>query len=114
MAHDDDADGFLGTTYISHGVDYHASSDSGSAESTHEQKIAEDKTEDAQTKPKHAAKHHSGEDKELLELKAEMAALETRLQAYEIETEERLKHLERLNGHPISAEEKVFRIQEES
>lgn len=114
MAHDDDADGFLGITYISHGVDHHASSDGESAEAAHEQKAAEDQDKDKQEKPKHAAKHHSAEDKELLELKHEMEALETQLQAYEVETEERLKHLERLSGHPISAEEKVFRIQEES
>ncbi len=114
MAHDDDADGFLGITYISHGVGHYTSSDGDTVEHTYEQEAADCKDEDKHEKPKHATKHHSADDTELLELKAEMEALESRLQVYEAETEERLKHLERMAGHPITAEEKVFRIQEES
>lgn len=59
-------------------------------------------------------KHAHNDSDEIAALHHELEVIESHLQAYEVETEERLKHLERMAGHPITAEEKVFRIQEES
>ena len=102
MTHDDDADGFLGITYIPHGSDHQTDNSK-----------TEPNNNDTE-KPKHTKKHAHNDSDEIAALHHELEVIESRLQAYEVETEERLKHLERMAGHPITAEEKVFRIQEES
>ncbi len=102
MARDNDTDGFLGITYIPHGND-HAVAVSDSA--------AQEKSSD---KPKKSVKRSDTTSAEVQKMHEQLAALEKELQEYELETEERLKHLERMAGHPITAEEKVFRIQEDS
>ncbi len=108
MKHDDDdTSGFLGITYISHGDDHKKNDDTDGDDA--KTKLAGTEKAD---KAKHTAKHP--ESDELEALHHELEVLESRLQTYEVETEERLKHLERLAGHPVSPEEKVFRIQEDS
>ncbi len=101
MVRDDEAEGFLGVTYIPHGSDHHAQKDA-----TEEDKISE--------KHKKTAKQIDANDEQLQKMHQELATLEKQLHEYEIETEERLKHLERLAGHPMTPQEKVFRIQEDS
>lgn len=100
MAHDDDTDEFLGITFIPHG-------DNHSKAPASEQS---DETKPAKTK-QHTKRTHDEAD-EIKALQEEIIRLENTLQIYELETEERLKHLERLAGHPLTAEEKVYRIQE--
>ncbi|QQS19922.1 hypothetical protein IPL85_00450 [Candidatus Saccharibacteria bacterium] len=102
MAYDTDADGFLGVTFISH-------------DSDHTKTNTTERPADAKpTSKKPPSKHSHVDSDEIQALQEEIERLEITLQTYELETEERLQHLERMAGHPITAEEKVFRIQEES
>ena len=102
MAHDDDSDGFLGTTFIPHGNSHSHSVSENDAEATTPKPTEE--------KPK--KKPASAESTEKLERRIQ--ELEAELQAYEANADERLKHLERMAGHPISDAERAFRIQEDS
>lgn len=101
MAHDDDADGFLGITYIPHGHDHETD------------QTSENVSKKDIEKAKRSAKN-SVTNAQLQKMHDELSALEKQLQDYEQVTEERLQHLERMAGHPVTAEEKVFRIQEDS
>lgn len=102
MTHDDDSDGFLGTTFIPHGNSHSHSISEGDAEVTTPKPTEE--------KPK--KKPTSSENTEKLERRIQ--ELEAELQSYEANADERLKHLERMAGHPISDAERAFRIQENS
>ncbi|PID98797.1 hypothetical protein CSA80_05050 [Candidatus Saccharibacteria bacterium] len=102
MAQDTDTDGFLGITYISHNDQ---NLDCAPAEANSNDQTLKN------TKQAHAQRTN---DEDLQAIRRELAALESRLKQYENETAERLDHLERLAGHPLSPEEKVYRIQEDS
>ncbi len=102
MAHHNDTDGFLGTTYISHGDD-------------HQDDKHDDPENDApDEKMKSHPEQSRSEATEIEALEQEIRQLESHLQSYEVETDERLQHLEHLAGHSLSPEEKVFGIQEDS
>ena len=108
MAHDDDAGGFLGITYISHGKDHKK----GQAEESRKPAVEEPAKKSRKPDTEKQAKRE--ESAEIARLERELAAVESALQQYQSQTAERLDHLERLAGHPISPEEKVYRIQEDS
>ncbi len=101
MAHDDEADGFLGITYIPHGHD-------------HEKHPADENENKKDTEKIKKSTKNGVTNAQLEKMHTELAALEKQLQDYEHSTDERLQHLERMVGHPVTAEEKVYRIQEDS
>ncbi|MBP9761451.1 hypothetical protein KBD11_00065 [Candidatus Saccharibacteria bacterium] len=104
MAHDDDTDRFLGVTYISHGKDHLATSKSDDLSGT---------SFTRKSRPKSVKNHDEADSRELVRLQREIAILESALQQYETQTSERLDHLERLAGHPLTPAEKIFQIQED-
>lgn len=109
MKHDDDTSGFLGVTYISHGKDHKNITDT-------------DRPKDAKTS-KNPEEHHKlasvektqkENEAEIERLQHEIVTLEKALLQYESQTSERLDHLERLAGHPVTDAERIFKIQEEA
>ena len=102
MTHDDDSDGFLGTTFIPHENSHSHSISEGDAVTT--------TPKTAEEKPKKRIVPSENVEK----LEQRIQKLEAELQSYEANADERLKHLERMAGHPISDAERAFRIQEDS
>ena len=101
MGHNsDDESDFLGVTYIAH--------DHRRGEQKHKTNAHHIK------EPKKSEEHAYADAAEIEALQKELERIESRLQTYRLETDERLSHLERLAGHPLSPEEKVFRIQEDA
>lgn len=129
MKHDDDeANGFHGVTFITHGSDHTTKGVIPDEEDIEGDKSVDesdnnDSITEAESKPpkqrKHRepdkiSRHGSRELEEIKHLEARLAQLEARLANYEEETGERFKHLEWLAGHPLSPAERVYRIQEDS
>lgn len=117
MRHDD-TDGFLGTTIINHGADPapDASDKPGPTRPpTDDSPPASHQSEPAPTPPsdKISAQTQKNE-REIEALQQQIAFLEQVIQKYQAYTDERLEHLERLAGHPVSDAEKLYRIQEQA
>lgn len=85
---DSNAD-FVATTYISHSHKPAAASDAPTLS------------------------EHEKDMKEIETLRLKLVDLELQLQTYQSETNDRLNHLEHHTKHPISPEERTFRILED-